>query len=47
VETWPIIVPAALISIAVYFNLDMDVPFSGPIQVSPAPMARAIIHMSR
>jgi len=42
-----IVVSAALISIAVYFILDMDVPFSGPIQVSPAPMERAIVYMSR
>ena len=42
-----IVVSAALISIAVYFILDMDVPFAGPIQVSPAPMERAIVYMSR
>jgi len=36
-----LVVAAFLISSAVYLILDMDFPFSGPIQVSPAPLLRA------
>ena len=42
-----IILAAALISGALYLILDMDVPFSGPIQVSPAPLQRAIAEMQQ
>lgn len=34
-------VAALLIAGSIYLILDMDVPFSGPIQVSPAPLLRA------
>jgi hypothetical protein len=36
-----LVVAAFLIAAAIYLILDMDVPFSGPIQVSPAPLLRA------
>jgi hypothetical protein len=38
---------AFLITTSIYLVLDMDVPFSGPIQVSPAPLLRAADQMSR
>ena len=40
-----LIVAALLISASVYLILDMDVPFSGPIQISPAPLQRAAEQM--
>jgi len=36
------LVSAALIATSVYFVLDMSVPFHGPIQVSAAPLHRAL-----
>ena len=42
-----LIVSAALIAGAIYLILDMDVPFAGPIQVSPAPLQRAIAELRR
>ncbi len=36
------VVSAALIAVSVYFVLDMSVPFHGPIQVSDAPLRRAL-----
>jgi hypothetical protein len=39
------ILSAALIAGTIYLILDMAVPFSGPIQVSPAPLARALAEM--
>jgi len=36
------VVSAALIAASVYFVLDMSVPFHGPIQVSDAPLRRAL-----
>jgi hypothetical protein len=34
-----------LVASAVYLILDLDVPFSGPIKVSPAPLERAVVEM--
>lgn len=42
-----LIVSAAFIAAAIYLILDMDVPFSGPIQISPAPLVRAQEQLSR
>lgn len=41
------VVSAALIAGAVYLILDMDVPFSGPIQISPAPLQRALAELQQ
>jgi len=41
------VVSAALIAGAIYLILDMDVPFSGPIQISPAPLERALAELQR
>jgi hypothetical protein len=41
------VVSAALIAGAVYLILDMDVPFEGAIQVSPAPLERVVAEMTR
>jgi hypothetical protein len=38
---------AFLITTAIYLVLDMDIPFSGPIQVSPAPLLRAAEQIGR
>ncbi|CAH1675690.1 conserved membrane hypothetical protein [Hyphomicrobiales bacterium] len=38
---------AALIGGAIYLIVDMDVPFEGPIQVSAAPLQRALTEMRR
>ena len=38
---------SALIGGAIYLIVDMDVPFEGPIQVSPAPLQRAVAEMRR
>jgi hypothetical protein len=42
-----LVVSAFLIAAAIYLILDMDLPFSGPIQISPAPLQRAAEQMSR
>jgi hypothetical protein len=42
-----LVVAAALIAGAIYLIIDMDVPFNGPIQVSPAPLQRAIVELRR
>ena len=39
--TTTLVVAAFLIATAIYLILDMDVPFSGPIKVSPTPLLRA------
>jgi hypothetical protein len=36
-----------LIAGAIYLILDMDIPFSGPIQISPAPLQRALAELQR
>lgn len=38
---------SALIGGAIYLIVDMDAPFEGPIQVSPAPLQRALAEMRR
>jgi Protein of unknown function (DUF4239) len=40
-----LLVSAFLISAAIYLILDMDVPYSGPIQISPEPLQRAILEL--
>ena len=45
--TATLVVAAFLISAAVYLILDMDTPFSGPIQISSAPLLRAEAQMHR
>lgn len=42
-----LVVSAVLIAGAIYLIVDMDVPFDGPIQVSPAPLQRAIVELRR
>ncbi len=42
-----LIVSSALVAGAIYLILDMDVPFAGTIQVSPAPLQRVIAEMER
>jgi hypothetical protein len=41
------VVSAALIAGAIYLILDMDVPFAGPIQISLAPLERALAELQR
>ena len=41
------VVSAVLIAGALYLILDMDVPFSGPIQISPMPLERALAELQR
>lgn len=41
------VVSAALLAAAIYLALDMDVPFAGTIQISPAPLERAVAEMAR
>ncbi|WP_457151983.1 bestrophin-like domain, partial [Mesorhizobium sp. P5_C1] len=41
------VVSAVLIAGAIYLILDMDIPFSGPIQISPAPLQRALAELQR
>jgi hypothetical protein len=38
---------SVLVSGAIYLILDMDAPFTGPVQVSPEPIRRAIAEMRR
>ena len=40
-----LVLASLLVASAIYLILDMDVPFAGPIQVSPAPLERAIAEM--
>jgi hypothetical protein len=42
-----LVAAAFLITMSIYLVLDMDIPFSGPIQVSPAPLERAAEHLRR
>src|SRR5581483_3164992 len=42
-----LVLSAFLISCSLYLVLDMDTPFSKPIQVSPAPLKRAVAYMRR
>jgi hypothetical protein len=41
------VVSAALLAGAIYLALDMDVPFQGSIQISPAPLERAVAEIER
>jgi hypothetical protein len=41
------VVSSVLIAGAIYLILDMDVPFDGLIQVSPAPLERVVAELSR
>ena len=41
------LVASALMAAAVYLIIDMDSPFGGPIQVSAAPLERAVAEMQR
>ena len=47
VTTTSFVVSAALIAGAIYLILDMDVPFEGTIQVSPAPLERVVAELTR
>lgn len=38
-----LVLSAALIASTLYLILDLDGPFSGPIQISPAPLQRALL----
>jgi hypothetical protein len=40
-----LLVSSFLVAVSLYLILDMDVPFSGPIRVSPAPLQRVIEQM--
>jgi hypothetical protein len=42
-----LVAAAFLIAASIYLILDMDVPFSGPIQISPAPLQRAAEQLRR
>ncbi|TPK97374.1 MULTISPECIES: DUF4239 domain-containing protein [unclassified Mesorhizobium] len=41
------LVSGALVAAAIYLIVDMDSPFSGPIQVSPAPLQRALAELTQ
>jgi hypothetical protein len=41
------LIASALIAAAIYLIIDMDAPFAGPIQVSSAPLERAVAEMER
>ena len=41
------VVSSVLIAGTIYLTLDMDIPFSGAIQVSPAPLERALAEMQK
>ena len=41
------VLSSALIAATIYLTLDMDIPFDGTIQVSPAPLERAIAEMQK
>ncbi|UVK37897.1 DUF4239 domain-containing protein [Mesorhizobium sp. AR10] len=41
------VLSAALIAGALYLIMDMDVPFTGPIQISPAPLERALAELKQ
>ncbi|TIT17951.1 MAG: DUF4239 domain-containing protein, partial [Mesorhizobium sp.] len=41
------VVSAALVAAALYLIMDMDIPFSGPIQISPAPLERALAELKQ
>ncbi|MGX5800503.1 bestrophin-like domain [Bradyrhizobium sp. Arg314] len=41
------IVSSALAAAALYLIMDMDTPFTGPIQISPAPLQRALAELKQ
>ena len=41
------VLSSALIAATIYLTLDMDIPFDGTIQVSPAPLERAMAEMQK
>jgi len=41
------LISAALIASSIYVILDINEPFTGPIQISPAPLQRALVEMQR
>ncbi|MDX8450757.1 hypothetical protein [Mesorhizobium captivum] len=41
------VISGTLAAAAVYLIIDMDAPFSGPIQVSPAPLQRALAELTQ
>ena len=41
------LISGALVAAAIYLIIDMDTPFSGPIQVSPAPLQRALAALTQ
>lgn len=41
------LISALLIAVSTYLVLDMDIPFSGPIQVSAEPLQHALVEMQR
>lgn len=41
-----LLVSSALVAAAIFLIVDMDTPFSGPIQVSPAPLQRALAELT-
>ncbi|TIQ33543.1 MAG: DUF4239 domain-containing protein [Mesorhizobium sp.] len=41
------LISGALVAAAIYLIMDMDTPFSGPIQVSPAPLQRALAELTQ
>lgn len=42
-----VLVSAALAAAAIYLIVDMETPFSGPIQISPAPLQRALAELAQ
>jgi hypothetical protein len=42
-----LLVSALLVAGAIYLTLDMDIPFDGTIQVSPAPLERVVAELER
>ncbi|TIW03733.1 MAG: DUF4239 domain-containing protein, partial [Mesorhizobium sp.] len=40
------LISAALVAAAIYLIIDMNSPFSGPIQISPAPLQRALAELT-
>ena len=42
-----LVLAAFLMASAIYLILDMDIPFAGPIQVSPTPLERVLADMQR
>jgi len=47
VVTGSFVLSSLLVAGAIYLIMDMDVPFSGPIQVSPIPLQRAITELQQ